>query len=383
MRIIKHIARILFGITFIFSGFVKGIDPWGSAYKFTDYFNAMGMEWLLWSAFPLGVFLAFAEFTIGVAFLFNISIRFFSWLGLLFMAFFLPLTLWVAIKNPVTDCGCFGDALVISNWATFYKNLVLMAFAIIVLKYRNKMDWKWGEKPGFILGLITIFAYIFIVFYSYNHLPIIDFRPYKVGVNIPDAMKIPENAPKDIYENTFYYKNKKTGEVQKFTEENYPWQDTLNWEYDNMESKLVQEGYKPSIHDFMIQSAEGDDVKDFFIHDENYVFMLIAYNLDKSSRKSQEEINNLAGWAQENGYSFICITSSLPDQSAVFAEETGAPYEFFTCDEITLKTIIRSNPGLLVLKNGDILGKWHYNDIPTPEEFKGWEKQIGKMRLEE
>jgi hypothetical protein len=370
MKFTKHAARVLLGITFIFSGFVKGIDPWGSAYKFTDYFNAMGMEWLLWAAFPLGVFLAFAEFAIGVAFLFNISIRFFSWLALLFMAFFLPLTLWVAIKNPVTDCGCFGDALVISNWATFYKNLVLTACAIIVVIYRDKMEWNRGKKPGFILGIATIFAYIFIVYYSYNHLPILDFRPYKVGVNIPNAMKTPEDAAKEVYENTFYYKNKNTGEVEKFTEENYPWQDTVNWVYDNMESKLVQEGYKPPIHDFMIQSADGDDVKDFFIHDENYVFMLIAYDLDKSSRKTQEEINNLAYWAQENGYSFICITSSLIDQSIAFAEETGAPYEFFTCDEITLKTIIRSNPGLILIKNGDILGKWHYNDIPTPEEFK-------------
>ncbi len=370
MKVIKHIARIFLGITFIFSGFVKGIDPWGSAYKFTDYFNAMGMEWLLWSAFPLGVFLAFTEFVIGIALLFNVFIRLFSWLALLFMAFFLPLTLWVAIKNPVTDCGCFGDALVISNWATFYKNLVLMAFAIIVVLYRKKMDWKWFKKPGYILGGATIIVYAAIVFYSFNHLPILDFRPYKVGVNIPEAMKTPEDAPKEIYENTFYYKNKNTGEVQKFTEQNYPWQDTVNWIYENMESELVQEGYKPPIHDFTIQSAEGDNVMDFFIYEQNYVFILVAYDLEKSSRKSQEQINNLAGWATENGLPFICLTSSLPEQSATFAEETGAPYEFFTCDEITLKTIIRSNPGLIVIKDGIIMGKWHNNDIPTQEEFK-------------
>jgi hypothetical protein len=370
MKFIKHAARVILGVTFIFSGFVKGIDPWGSAYKFNDYFNAMGLEWLLWAAFPLGVFLAFAEFAIGVGLLFNMFIRFFSWMAVLFMAFFLPLTLWIAIKNPVTDCGCFGDALVITNWETFYKNVVLTVFAIIVVKYRNNMEWKWGKNPGMVLGIATLIGYIAIVYYSYNHLPIIDFRPYKVGVNIPDAMKTPEDAPKEIYKNTFYYKNKNTGEVKKFTEENYPWQDTVNWVYDNMESKLVQEGYKPPIHDFMIQSAEGDDVKDFFIHDDNYVFMLIAYNLEKSSRKPQEKINNLASWAQENGFSFICLTSTPPDQSEVFAEQTGAPYEFFTCDEITLKTIIRSNPGLLVIKEGTIVGKWHFNDIPTPEEFK-------------
>ena len=370
MKIIKHVAQILLGITFIFSGFVKGIDPWGSAYKFTDYFNAMGMEWLLWAAFPLGVFLAFAEFAIGVALLFNIFIRLVSWLALLFMAFFLPLTLWIAIKNPVTDCGCFGDALVISNWETFYKNVFLMIFAVIVVKYRNHMEWKWFKKPGFVLGATTIIAYFAIVFYSYNHEPVIDFRPYKVGVNIPEAMKVPEDAPKEVYENTFFYKNKNTGKVEKFSEENYPWQDTVNWVYENMESKIVQKGYEPPIHDFTIQTPDGENVIDFFMYEKNYVFMLIAYNLDKSSRKPQDKINNLADWAMENGLSFICLTSTLPDQSAAFAEETGAPYEFFNCDEITLKTIIRSNPGLVVIKDGTMVGKWHYNNIPTPEEFK-------------
>jgi hypothetical protein len=370
MKVIKNLPRILLGITFIFSGFVKGIDPWGSAYKFTDYFHAMGMEWLTWAAFPLGILLAFAEFAIGVGLLFNLFIRLTSILALLFMAFFLPLTLWIAIKNPVTDCGCFGDALVISNWETFCKNIVLMAFAIIVIKYKKDMTCILGNKVASVFGISTVLAYFAIVFYSYNHEPIFDFRPYKVGSNIPESMKIPEEAPKDIYENIFYYKNKTTGEVQKFTEQNYPWQDTANWVYENMESKLLKAGYKPPIHDFTIQSRDGEDVKDFFLYDKNYVFILVAHNLEKSSRKPQEKINTLASWATENGLSFICMTSSLTDQSDAFKEETGAPYEFFTCDEITLKTIIRSNPGLIVIKNGIVFEKWHYNDIPTPEEFK-------------
>lgn len=370
MKVIKNLARILLGITFIFSGFVKGIDPWGSNYKFTDYFNAMGMEWMIWAAFPLGILLSFAEFAIGVALLFNLFIRISSWLVFIFMAFFLPLTLWIAIKNPVTDCGCFGDALVISNWETFYKNIVLMAFAITVVKYKKDMTCIFGNKVASVMSSTTIVAYFAVVFYSYNHEPIFDFRPYKIGTNIPEAMKIPEDAQKEIYENIFYYKNKITGEVQKFTEQNYPWQDTVNWVYENMESKIVQEGYKPPIHDFIIQSAEGEDVKDFFLYDKNYVFILVAHNLEKSSRKPQEKINKLAGWAAENGLSFICMTSSLTDLSDVFKEETGAPYEFFNCDEITLKTIIRSNPGLIVIKEGTVVGKWHYNDIPKPEEFK-------------
>jgi len=370
MKIVKHIARILIGITFIFSGFVKGIDPLGSSYKFTDYFNAMGLEWLLWAAFPLGVLLAFTEFGIGVALLFNVFTRFFSWLALLFMTFFLPLTLWIALKNPVTDCGCFGDALVISNWATFYKNVVLIILAIIVFIYRKDMKHISGKKLNYTLGGIFVAAYFLIVIYSYNHLPVFDFRPYKVGANIPEAMSVPENAPKEKYENIFYYKNKNTGEVKKFTEQNYPWKDTINWAFEKLESKLVQEGYHPPIHDFTIESQDGENVIDFFMYDENYVFMLVAYDLSKTSTKSQEKINTLADWASENGMPFICLTSSLSEESQAFAEETGAPYEFFNCDEITLKTIIRSNPGLVVLKNGTIVGKWHYNDIPSPEEFQ-------------
>lgn len=370
MRIVKHIARVLVGITFIFSGFVKGIDPWGSAYKFTDYFNAMGMEWLLWAAFPLGVLLAFAEFTIGIALLFNVFLRFFSWLALLFMVFFTGLTFWVAIKNPVTDCGCFGDALVISNWETFYKNIVLLILTFIIFIYRKDIKNFAGKKIPYLFGLLSVAVYFLIVIYSYNHLPIFDFRPYKVGLNIPESMSVPDNAPQEVYKNIFYYKNKKTEKIKKFTEQNYPWQDTTNWEYDNMESILVQKGYEPPIHDLTIETPDGDNILDFFIYDENYVFILVANDLNKTSKKSQGEINNLANWAMENAMSFICLTSSLPDESMAFAEETGAPYEFFNCDEITLKTIIRSNPGLLVLKEGNILGKWHYNDIPSPEKFQ-------------
>lgn len=370
MSIIKHLARYLVGLTFIFSGFVKGIDPWGSAYKFTDYFTAMHLDWLQWAAFPLGVLLSFAEFAIGVALVFNVFLRLFSTLALLFMVFFTGLTLWIAIENPVTDCGCFGDALVITNWETFYKNVVLLILAIIVFYYRNKMKGLPGKKTGYVLSGLTVIAYAAIVIHSYNHLPPIDFRPFKVGTNIPEAMSVPEGAPQDEYENIFYYKNKKTGEVEQFTEENYPWQDTINWEFDNMESFLVTEGYEPPIHDFRVETPEGDNILDFFLYDDNYVFMLIAYDLRKTNTNSQEEINNLAHWAMDQGMQFIGLTSSLPDESEEFTQRFNVPYEFFNTDEITLKTIIRSNPGLIILKDATIVAKYHYNDIPTPDEFK-------------
>jgi len=197
-----------------------------------------------------------------------------------------------------------------------------------------------------------------------------DFRPYKIGTNIPDAMSTPEGAPQEEYENIFYYRNKNTGKVKKFAEDNYPWKDTVNWVYDDMESILIQEGFEPPIHDFTIETPDGDNIIDFFIYDENFVFMLVAYDLQKSSTKFQADINTLANWALEQELSFICLTSSLQEESMVFADANNAPYEYFNCDEITLKTMIRSNPGLLVIKDGTVLGKWHFNDIPTPGEFQ-------------
>jgi hypothetical protein len=233
-----------------------------------------------------------------------------------------------------------------------------------------------NKSVSYSLSLTTVIVYFGIVNYSYNHLPIFDFRPYKVGVNIPEAMSYPDDAPKDVYENIFYYKNKNSGEVEKFSEENYPWQDTVNWEFDNMESILIQEGYVPPIHDFTIVTSDGEDIMDFFIYDENYVFILVAYNLAETSTKNQEKINSLANWAFKNGNQFICLTASLPEQYNEFAQNYNTPYEYFNTDEITLKTMIRSNPGLMVVKEGTIIEKYHYNDIPTPEEFQ--EKTMNK-----
>lgn len=368
---LKHVARILFGLTFVFSGFVKGIDPWGSAYKFTDYFNAFQMPWLTSLAFALGILLAAAEFFLGVAMLFNFFTRIVSWFALAFMVFFTGLTFVLALTNPVTDCGCFGDALVITNWQTFYKNVVLLALAIFIFIQRKNFRGKNAPVLSFAFTGMTMVFYFYLVTYSYNHLPIIDFSPYKVGVNIPDAMKIPEGAPKAIYENNFIYKNLKTGEEKEFAEADIPWQDTLNWKFVKAkDAVLVQKGYTPPIHDFRIETPEGEDIKDFFLYDDNYTFILIASNLKKANREGMKKAASLATQAKSKGYHFIGLTSSSPDSFEAFKSETGANFDFFNTDEISLKTIVRSNPGLIVLKKGTILKKYHFNDIPKPEELE-------------
>jgi len=359
------IARWIVGAVFIFSGFVKGIDPLGFNYKLTDYIHSLNLNWLEIFTFPGAFILPLAEFLIGVGLLCGIFTNQSTKLALIFMSFFLPLTLYIAIKNPVTDCGCFGDALVITNWQTFFKNVVLIILAILLFINRKKLSYLLPFRFRKILFSALTFAYIFLVYWSFNHEPIFDFRPYKVGVNIPEGMTIPKGAPTDVYNSTFYYRNLKSNEIKKFDANNYPWKDSLNWKYESMEQDLVKKGYTPPIHDFVIQTADRENVADFFLQDDNFTFILVAYDLSKTSTKKQTIINPLAIWAKEQGYKFICLTSSTGSVLDTFKAKAHPTYDFFFGDEITLKTIIRSNPGLLLLKKGTILAKWHYNDIPS------------------
>jgi hypothetical protein len=365
------IARWIVGAVFIFSGFVKGIDPWGFNYKLTDYIHSMNLNWLEIFTFPGAFLLPMLEFLIGVGLLCCVFNDLAAKLALIFMSFFAPLTLYVALKNPVTDCGCFGDALVISNWETFYKNVVLIILAIFIFINRNKISFLFPFKVRRILFLLMTLSYIILVYWSFNHDPIIDFRPYKVGVNIPDGMKTPNGAPTDVYKSTFHYRNLKSNEVKKFDESNYPWQDTLNWKFESMDAPvLMKKGYKPPIHDFVIQTADGENVADFFLPDDNYLFIVVAYDLSKSSTKNQKMLNALSNWSKDQGYKFICLTSSTGSVLDKFKDKANPNYDFYFGDEITLKTIIRSNPGLLLLKKGTILAKWHFNDIPSVEKIQ-------------
>ncbi|MBN1822083.1 MAG: DoxX family protein, partial [Prolixibacteraceae bacterium] len=346
----------------------KGIDPLGSTYKFIDYFTAFGTGWANGLSFTLAILLALFEFAIGVALLLNYRVNLFSWFALIFMAFFQVLTLYIALEDPVSDCGCFGDAIILTNWETFYKNIVLLLFAVLVFIYRKKYQNRFNLnfQNGYFVVILLVFG--FLQFHSYNHLPLIDFRPYKIGANIIDGMAMPDDAPADVYRSDFVYRNLKTGRTKKFNEKNYPWQDTLNWEFVEIQSVLVKAGYHPPIHDFTIENRYGENVAEYYLYDQNYTLMLVSYNLEKASKKRQDKINMLAQTAIDRGWNFICLTSSTGTDIEKFNEEYQPPYEFFFCDEITLKTIIRSNPGLLLLQEGTILSKWHWRDLPEFEE---------------
>ncbi len=377
MKITRNICRILLGLVFIFSGFVKGIDPWGSAIKFNEYFSAFHLTFMEPLSMTVGILLAFIEFATGIALVLNIFSRIVAWVALIFMAFFTLLTFDLALTNAVTDCGCFGDAIKLTNWQTFFKNLVFILLALLIFQQRKQFKPSfWGVKRIQIIAYsIPLLCYAAICIYSYQHLPVIDFLPFKTGVNIPEAMQIPRNAPVPVYRNTFYYKNKQTGNLEKFDETNYPWKDSLNWEFVKMdEPQLISKGYEPTISNFTIQTPTGDDVKDFFLRNDNYTFIVVSYDITKSDLKHQSNLNKLAVTAHKNGMNFICLTASLSNDINKFKSTTGASYEFFQCDETTLKSMIRSNPGLILLRKGTILHKWHYNDIPAFDEIKELKK---------
>ena len=370
MRLVKNLCRIIVGIVFIYSGFVKGIDPLGSDYKFTDYFNAFGMGWMNATTLFFSFALSLAEFLIGTALLFNLWISRMAWGSLLFMAFFTPLTLVLALTNPVSDCGCFGDAMILTNWQTFWKNIILFLLAIMIFVYRKEYKSSLPLMGQFSFLALAGAGMLCLSIYCYRHLPVLDFRPYAVGKNITEGMRLPEGAEPDQYEVTLKYKNKQTGEVRSFTEENYPWQDTLNWEYESSSERLVKKGYITPIHDLVIEHPTLGNITEEILEDDNHTILAVAYNLNQSDTQYQPAINRLAEYAREKGIRFYGLTSSTERDIEAYKKRNHVPYEFCTADEIQLKTMIRSNPGVIILREGTILDKWAGKDVPEVKELQ-------------
>ncbi len=371
INLLRHFSRILAGLLFLYSGFVKGIDPLGSAYKFNDYFEAFGLSFMMPISLSLSFFLSAAEFLLGAALITGLRMRVFAWLSLLFMSFFTILTFYLAIKNPVSDCGCFGDAIILTNWQTFYKNLIINIFVGFVFFQREHYKRLWSSILEYIMLAIIFVSFILFSWYNYNHLPLIDYRPYKVGTHIPSAMLVPEGAAVDVYKTIFYYKNLKTGEVKEFNDKNYPWQDTLNWSFSSYESKLVSKGFEPTIHDFSLKTNSGIDTTEQILAAQGYTFFLVSYELDVANYNALVKADEFAIAAAKKGLGFYCLTSATAESIEAFKIKSNVHYSFLSTDKIPLKTIVRSNPGLVLIKGGTILANWHYNDIPSTKFLDG------------
>ena len=367
MKAIAIIARILLGAVFIFSGFVKGVDPWGSTYKFIDYLTAFNMLWMEPAAFSLAVVQNVVELLIGVTLVLGLRMKETGWGVLLFMGFYTPLTFVLALTNPVSDCGCFGDALILTNWQTFYKNLALMLPTVIVFVYRKKYIPAYSLVGEWIWVTMIVIVSVGISIHCYRHLPWFDFRPYHIGANIPQGMTVPEGMPADEYHSTIFLE--KDGVIKEFPINDYPWEDTT-WVYRDTKTELVKKGFTPPIHDFSIIPANSSDITDDVLADEGYTFLLVAHRLGKSSRQGLDQASEIADYCNKHGHRFYCLTASPNSEIEQLKSQLGLKYDFCFTDEITLKTIIRANPGLVLLQKGTVIGKWHYNDMPDVAELK-------------
>lgn len=357
-----NFCRFVLAAVFIFSGFVKAVDPLGTQYKIEDYLEAFGWSSFLPSFFPLAgsLLLAILEFAIGIYFLFGIRRNMSSILALLIMVVMTPLTFYLAIANPVSDCGCFGDALILTNWETFFKNVFLLVAALTTFFWRDKIIRLVTEKFQGLIAIYTLFFIIGIACYCLYYLPIFDFRPYRIGTHIPTAMSIPEGAKKSVYETTFILE--KDGVKKEFTLENYP---DSTWTFIDSKTVLKEKGYEPPVHDFsIVRMEDGEEITEQVLQDEGYTFLLVAHRLDTADDSTIDLINEIYDYSVENGYAFYCLTSSLDGSVEQWRDKTGAEYPFCQTDNITLKTMIRSNPGLMLLKGGTILNKWSLNDLP-------------------
>ncbi len=370
------VSRIFVGLVFVFSGFVKGVDPWGTAIKFNDYFNAMGLMFLSDDAFILGVLMIMAEFIIGFSLLLNVQIKLASLGALIFMSFFTPLTLWLALENPVSDCGCFGDAIVLTNWQTFFKNIIIIIPTIYLFVVRKQIkSWvssfiQWNVV---FIGLIIIGG---VIYYSYIHLPIIDFLPFKEGTYLPDKMKIPENAPKDEYIQFITLKDTTTGttikiDVNKYASDSTYWGSSSKYKYVSISDPiLVKKGYVPPIHDFNIFDESGNNYIDTALNFSGYVFMFTSPKINKASNKNIDKINRLYEYTLQKRHKFYALTASLKNDINDFVLKNNIKFPFYMCDETTLKSMVRSNPGLMLLKQGTVIKKWSYFDFPDIEEIE-------------
>ena len=323
-KIIVNIARWLLAVVLIFSGYVKAVDPMGTSYKIRDYLDAARLADYVpdVSVMILSVVLSAVEFLLGICLLFAIRRRLVSRLAVVLMTFMTLLTLWLAIANPISDCGCFGDAIVLTNWQTFLKNVVLLGAAAIVACYPLDMMRFVSRSNQWIVVNFSV-VYIFATSgVSQYGLPQFDFRPYHIGTDL------------------------RTG-----------WQ------------RMMEEADSPYADFFIERVDNGEDITEQVLNDKGYTFLLVAPHLEDANDSRLDQINEVYEYAQENGYLFYCLTASTDKGINMWIGQTGAEYTFCHTDETTLKTVIRSNPGLVLLKDGTVIRKWGFRQLPAEAQL--------------
>ncbi len=362
-KAVLNISRLLLGLLFIYSGFVKGVDPLGTQFKIEDYFFAYGMAWAAPLALILSVLMNALEFSMGALFFLKVKTKWVSLISLFVMLFFTLTTLYDALYSPVPDCGCFGDALIITNWQTFYKNLVINSFVLIVFIRRFDFKEYSSKVIEYATLAIVVFGFIFFETYNINNLPVIDFRPWKVGNYL-----IPKNPKPVKYFLT--YKNKETGEEREYLSKELPWQDSTfmaDWEWLSSREEDPNAG---EMNVFPMVDNEGVDVSKELVSDSNYVFIFSIYNIDDVPRDIVGFMNQFYNDANTQGCVTVVLNSDLPEDFQAFKRETSlADFPIYNSDDTALKAAVRSNPGLIVIRKGKVLAKYHYHNFISLKEI--------------
>jgi uncharacterized membrane protein YphA (DoxX/SURF4 family) len=385
--IIASICRTLLGIVFIFSGAVKAIDPLGTVYKIEDYLKAFGGIFtdLLPAAEIAAWSLIILELLLGVCMLLNVRTKWTMWISLLFYSVMTPLTLYIALTNPVSDCGCFGDAIVLTNWQTFGKNVILIILAITLVSLKKYLHPLWRGWMEIVIAATTVMAISSFMLWTIRHLPVIDFRPYQVGNHLPTIME--DFEPDEV---EYLYICEKEGVQETFTAANYP---DSTWKLVSWEQKIIKKGYESPIHDFEIINANGDDLTLDILESSSPVRLVVMYDLSKADKSQMTKIEALLEeeLAAKTVESVICDSIGAEEMMSDTTEYIEEDYEeviplssvyiltgsgtediesfsidyphlaeyICTCDPVTLKTIVRANPGVIVLQNGIVIDKYN------------------------
>lgn len=363
MKALVALSRILVGILFIISGLIKLNDPLGFSYKLEEYFSAdvLNMEFLIPYALMISVLVVVFEVVLGVFLLIGYKPKFTVWSLLLMIVFFTFLTFYSAYFDKVKDCGCFGDALKLTPWESFTKDVVLLFFILILFFGVKHIKPTFGKLPTTVLALLS---FVFSLWFGYHvlmHLPAKDFRAYKIGNNITEGMIIPEDAPKAVQEFTWTF-NVNGEEKEIVTDGSYP---EVDGEYVGVETKVIKEGYQPPIYDFSIESDD-EDLTAHYLNEENLI-VVVSYSLEKIEKEGALKLKALQDKAIKNGYQIIGLTASGNDAKQRINEAYNLDFNWYLCDEKALKTVVRANPGVLELDTGTIKQKLHWNDLEALE----------------
>jgi uncharacterized membrane protein YphA (DoxX/SURF4 family)/peroxiredoxin len=362
MRFLRHFLRIIVGLVFIFSGFVKGVDPLGTAYKIEDYFIAYGMQWAEPASLTLSVLLCAFEFSLGVLLILNVKPKLIAWLTLLIMIYFTGLTLYDAIYNPVPDCGCFGDAVKLTNWQTFYKNIVLILFVLIIFWQRKKYQPPYSEGVSLFLLLLVPLSFIWFSAWNYRNLPLIDFTAWKAGnTMVPDKLVPPQYW--------LVYENKTTKEQKEYLAKDLPWQDTAWMAQWVFVKQRVDDPNKYPAPNFRILDTVSNDLTMSYLRQPGYLLLMVCVDAAKPGSHEMKNMNELYETLSTAGYTVLGLTAtSFEDLSAV-SKRDSLSINWYQSDDTELKTMVRSNPGLVLLKDARVVKKWHYRNLPSAESF--------------